>query len=161
MTIHHPLSRTRDVSRQIMRALSIAADYKDDNTIQTIADTYNISKGTVLRVARQFALPKRLELRMKRDAGIVEHLRAKVALKAIANEFSVTESRVSQIAKKEGLNRYGPGGASPWRGKEKQIIAAYEAGVKVAAIEEQYKIEHSNLYKLLRANNVKFKRRKK
>lgn len=134
-----------------MRSLAIATDYNDENTIQTIADTYNVSKGTVSRIANKFALPKRSDIRRERDASIIERLRAKASLKVIAGEFSVTESRVSQIAKKNGLNRYG-------NKDEAGIIAAYKHGDKVASIEAAFSIEHSNLYKLLRDNGVKFRR---
>jgi hypothetical protein len=132
---------------------------KDENTIQTIADTYNISTGTVLRIARQFSLPRRSELRRERDADVIARLKAKRTLEEIAREFTISVSRVSQIAKKANLNRYGVGGTAPWRSKVDKIIAAYKRGDKTDAIEAEFKIDRHNLYRLLRANKVQANRR--
>ena len=161
--VNHPLSRNRDVGRQITRSLAIANDYRDENTVQLIADTYNVSTTTVHRIARQFGLRKRKEENAEkkkiRDAAIIERLKTKLKLKEIAEEFGLSIAAISLVASRNGLRRKRK--EAQWVGKEEAIAADYKAGEKMDYIEAKWNIDRNEVYRLLARLKIKPNRMKR
>lgn len=109
MTAISELSIQRDHERRHERALRIIAMYARGERVSKIADAYDVSTGTVLRLARASGKPRRSKRLFDDDvvAGVLAQLRDNVAYKEIARTFGVSEAWISLTAKAHDLRRYG------------------------------------------------------
>lgn len=102
------LSMQVDHMRRFERVTKLLNKYESGQNVEEIAASFDMSRTTVLRYARQFGLPKRSKQLISDDtrAIIIRKLKAGVPQKDICWQFGVSAGFVSQLGKKHGLARY-------------------------------------------------------
>lgn len=105
-----PLSIEHDRSRRFQRTAAIAVKYDKGTRVQDIADEFEVSSHTVLRIARAYGLKKRPRQRFGNEIkkGVLTDWKANMPLTAIAKTWGVSVAYVSYTAKAAGLTRYQP-----------------------------------------------------
>jgi transposase-like protein len=111
LAVRRVLSFTGERTNRLARFVVITRAYRKGEAVQSIADRYGCSRGTVLRYARLAGLPKRPRhspadvradvLRMYTDP-------ARVPVADIARLHEVSPAYVSKVAREEGVSRYAP-----------------------------------------------------
>lgn len=88
-----------------VRFFKVLKAYRDGTPVQTIANNYQCSRGTVQRYARIAGLAKRDKKKVPRDVIIMAY-KAKTPIKEIAKRYGISQALVSKIATEAGINRY-------------------------------------------------------
>jgi hypothetical protein len=102
-----PLTIQLDHSRRATRTLEIAMSYARGTPIADISSRYEISSSQILRIARQYNLPKRPK---HFDPAIKDKVltmcRAHKPLAEISALLGVSQAYISKTGKEAGLARY-------------------------------------------------------
>jgi hypothetical protein len=97
-----------DRERRITRSMLIIQAYRGGAKVADIAEMYECSPKTVLRLARFAGLAKRPKaiIPVSTVKRALVQLRLKRSLREIADELKVSQGFLSQLARRNGLARY-------------------------------------------------------
>jgi hypothetical protein len=100
------LNTQLDSARRHERTLRIAEQYLAGVPVSKIGDMFGVSRNTIFRIVKMYALPARPRSPEGRHESIVSLLQSGWSQEAISVYLGVSVSLVSQVGKAAGLSRY-------------------------------------------------------
>lgn len=103
-----PLTMETDRSRRMQRSLAIGKQYKQGVPVDVIAERFECSIHTVLRIARTLGLPKRPRTNDPQRHKKIVAYQGSIPAKEIAEQCKCSIALVSKVEHANGIKRYGP-----------------------------------------------------